>query len=241
MEKTEASYYAKQKHALGASFDIVYGLLEMYDVFGELMQKPVLKLGNNFQFIALITCTQLLKREAIAGVMIMLRGHKNDSHSFTRKAIEIAAFFVEMYSNEESAERWMKAGVSNTAMSKYRSRFPAWKLVDTLLSSELKNFYEDLCLSVHPSYANGARATFDEDGVHRLPYFDEEDDLTWLVVEFLNLVTCHMSIMSFLASKLQSSPEFDQKRWIATLELLGNDLKQIKNHWKEAIEERLKE
>lgn len=228
------------KKVLGESFGLIYDLLDLYDVFFKLALKPVVKLDDANQIPALLHSLQWMKHEAIAGTMTLMRGHITDSSNFSRRALEICAFIVRMYSDKEAAKRWMEAGTSNKARDRYVSAFPAWKLVKELLTPELVKMYEDDCLDVHPSFfAVTKRASLDDDRTHRFSYFDlDEADghQTFLVMSFFNICICHGKIMEFLTTVFYPSGQFDSETWLTSYLAFVQKFQALRELWRPIID-----
>lgn len=92
-----------------------------------------------------------MRYQFVLGSLALYRAHVSDSASYARKAIELAAFCIEIFKTAESADRWLKHATSKSAMDKYLSRFPAYKLVrdhKDVLTKELISRYDDYCLFV---------------------------------------------------------------------------------------------
>ena len=240
LREQEERNYQGLKRVLGESFELIHDLLALYDVFFKLSLKPVVKLEDAHQIPALLHSLQWMKHEAIAGTMTLMRGHITDSSNFSRRALEICAFIVRMYRDEEAAKRWMEAGTSNKARERYVSAFPAWKLVKELLTPELVKMYEDDCLDVHPSFfAVTKRASLDDDRTHRFSYFDldgNDGHQTFLVMNFFNICICHGKIMEFLTTVFYPSGHFDSEKWLAVYVPFVQKFQALRELWRPIID-----
>jgi len=221
LRKREEGVYRGLKDILGDSYSIATDLVDLYTVVLNASLKPVCKLDdNNFQMPALMHTLQWLKNEAISGVLSMMRGHISDASNFNRRALELSAFISLMYKDKDSAERWMKAGVSKSAQDRYRSRFDAFKVVRAELPAPLIEIYNRCCLDVHPSpFAVVKRASLDSDRTHRFSFFDLDDDdprQPSFVMNFFNHVIYHVKIMEFLSQLFYPSGLFDSQAWMAS-------------------------
>lgn len=243
LRQEEERNFSELKELLGETFTIVYGLLRLYDLFLELSMKSVLALEDDTQIPALLHLLQWMKNEAIFGTLTIMRGHITDTSNFSRRSLEVTAFIAKIYGDKEAGKRWMEAGKSASARGRYLSAFPAWQLVKELLNDELKNLYEEDCMSVHPSFYGAAlRAEF-ADRAHTFSYFDlseEDENQTYFVMRFLSFVATHAKAMAFLTQVFYPSGVFDAEKWMTEFRPFIVRWTALSETWKPKIEERLK-
>lgn len=220
LRKREEGNFLGLREVLGPAYAIAPELINLYTVLLEASIKSVCDLDDNtYQIPALMHTLQWMKNEAICGILMLMRGHISDASNFNRRALELCAFVSLMYKDKDSAERWMKAGVSKSAQEKYRSRFDAFKVVKAELPKPLIDIYAENCLNVHPSpFAVVKRASLDPDRTHRFSFFDldEDDDRQpSFVLNFFNIILLHVKIMEFLSQLFYPGGHFDSELWMA--------------------------
>jgi hypothetical protein len=103
----------------------------------------------------LVSCRYELQQ----AVLSMLRGHVTDSHLFTRRTIDFAAFAARLKQHPPFAEVWLKAETDDEHYGEYREKFGPKKLFpppDKELTDLWRSY--DQCAKVsHPSINAVAR------------------------------------------------------------------------------------
>jgi hypothetical protein len=184
---------------------------EVNEVYKELGRAFCLTGGGtltDYQVIGFMYLLGLMGHQTLMGSLTLMRGHPTDSTNYSRKAIESAAFCLEILADAESAKRWMEAGKSKGAMKNYASRFAAWQVVKNRLKpveESLSDTYEYYCLSVHPGLAAVSRQAILEDGAFQFNHLEvsNQDDHDALKAQFLLGVTNHLKIVAMLAKALE--------------------------------------
>ena len=215
----EQQVFESVSNYLGDLPQLVDDLSDLYELFFSKLSATDLRLSE-LQVVAIFHCLNAIRYELVVGSLALLRGHVTDSTKYTRRAIEAAAFVVEMFKYNESAKRWMEVGVGKKAMEKYRSRFQASKVVEnhtTVLTKEVINLYEQYCLFVHPSYASMVQqASLKEDRISTFAYFEvqTERQFNYLALAFFMLTDTHLRILKSLRDLLASAGiNFDFVGW----------------------------
>jgi hypothetical protein len=127
---------------------------------------------------------------------------------YTRKAIEITAFCLQILRDPESGKRWMEIGKSKGAMDRYTSRFQAWKVVVEQLKErdkQLVDTYELYCLMVHPGLGSVSRQAAVEGGDFPFDHFEvsSQEHHDALKMQFLLALTMHLRMSDVLAKRLE--------------------------------------
>jgi hypothetical protein len=178
-----------------------------------------------------------LIHQNLMGSLCMMRGHPTDATTFTRKAIEITAFMIEVLVNPESAERWINMAKSKGKRKDFLSRFQAWQVVTRQLptrAQELVDAYEYYCLMVHPSLAavsHQIEPDFSFDHIE----FAHQGHHDHLVGQFLAALTnyvrmCEVLIEVCEEQKLIISSEYHKQHDIAQQKIAAANHQFVQNY-----------
>jgi len=215
---------------------------DLYDLLFDLIRKTDLPLDVH-QLPAFMHCLQALRYELIMGTMIMFRGHVTDSARYSRRAIEVAAFAVEIFKDKDSANLWLSMGTSSRAMDRYRSRFPAHKIVEkheSTLGKQIYELYASYCLWVHPSFGSLVNQTsFSSDRGHQFHYFEigSEHQMNYLAMQFFILLDTHVRILLAIAELVRQFDGFDYGVWVESSSAFTRWAASLRANWKEAADQ----
>lgn len=220
----ENRMFESVKEWLSTSNSVIDGLSDLHERFCQYFASTKFEQLTEFQTYSLLNCFQSMRYQFVLGSLALYRAHGSDSASYGRKAIELAAFCIEIFKTPDSADRWLKHATSKSAMDKYLSRFPAYKLVrdhKDVLTKELVSRYDEYCLFVHPSYGSLFRQVeLTEDRRHLFSYFDIEDhdDFVNVVGQIFILCDTHTRILVAMTELLQShATTFPMSEWLQLL------------------------
>jgi len=216
----------------------------LYDLLFDLISKTDLPLDAD-QLPAFMHCLYALRYELIMGTMTMMRGHVTDSARYSRRAIEVAAFAIEIFKDDHSANLWLSMGTSGRAMDRYRSRFPAHKIVEKhidILGKPVTELYESYCLFVHPSFGSIVNQTsFTRERGHQFHYFEIGSDhqMNYLAMQFFILLDAHIRILHALVDLIKPYPGLDLERWREGSVAFNKWSTSLRANWKEAADQLL--
>jgi hypothetical protein len=217
----------------------------LYDLLFDLIRKTELPLDAH-QLPAFMHCLQALRYELILGTMTMLRGHVTDSARYSRRAIEVAAFAIEIFKDDDSANLWLSMGTSGRAMDRYRSRFPAHKIVEkhtSVLGKQVSELYASYCLFVHPSFGSLVNQTrFTSDRGHQFHFFEigSEHQMNYLAMQFFILLDAHVRILLAMVELVKPYPGFDYERWRDASLAFTKWTSCLRANWKDAADQLLR-
>jgi hypothetical protein len=237
--------FAEVTQYLGSTSKLVDDVSALY----ELLMKLVVNAPKFAEFFdinqrtAFFHCLQSLRYTLIMSVTTLFRGHVTDSTNYSRRAIEICAFLVEICSDTESAKRWIEMGKSGNARDKYKSRFQAHQVVKKhkdILSEEVDKLYDNFCLFVHPSYFS-MHFQISTTGKleHQFHYFkhESEDQRVNLITQYFILLNAHVCLVKAFARFIDKKDiGFDDKVWQERKTQCIEKVEQEKTAWKPVLD-----
>jgi len=240
----ETEAFGRNIQFLTTTAQLTDDLTQVYDSLLLVFQEEAHSL-DEYQVISSSICLQSMRYQLIAGTLTQFRGHISDSCSYTRKAIECAAFIVEILQDEQSGKRWLEFGRSAGARRRYKSRFMAWEVViraKNILGPQLLDLYETLCLSVHPSYVSVIRQIENSVDGSGPPIFHNIDvrserDLEILALSYFMLLDTHlMSIDAVRTALYTMDSEVDFSKFNTKLSAIADAHTIERSRWRDLAE-----
>jgi hypothetical protein len=145
--------YAVACEMLGETVGLADDLDGLYRLLGELIAAS--GLGPDDEVVAGLYFLLFSRYQLPVGLLSLLRGHRNDSFSHTRQAIESAAFAARIARHPRLALVWLKSRESDAAFREYREKFKPGKLfpADHTILGRLYERYDSCSSLSHPSLA----------------------------------------------------------------------------------------
>ncbi len=193
--------------------------LQAYDALGQLylnlwaqIQKIVTRTGDTHD--AVLNCYQIMMNDLIKGTISLCRGHVTDARFYTRRTIETATSIVEIMKDVQNATIWLDLAKEGGEKA-YVNKFMVYKLVRENFSKELKSIYDQLCLSVHPSFSNVAGRQHILDLAYSIDPFDimSYEDEPRHRKELIWLFSIHLVTLRELSKAFINSDKFNRNTW----------------------------
>lgn len=173
------------------------------------------------------------------GILATLRGHSNDSHYYTRKAIELCAFASRVQKHPYMAQVWLNAGDSNNDYVKYRKKFRPGKLFpsDHKILGELYSRYDICSKMTHPSlYSLSSHVEtikIKKGATFKFHYFraDEKGKIISIKTTFW-LYSTHLLIISVFEEVLSRMLKIDWGDWSTQLSAVKDKYLSHIEKWK---------
>lgn len=235
---------------LARPLKLIEKLCALYNQLGA--QISVSKTNLDWKiFHAFISCIHGSHYQLMQATNSLLRGHRTDSTMYTRKALEFAAFGLQILvdasstASEQSqakslAEIWLEAPQSNTAFDKYKTQFAITKAIKAAASfmDKIEERYDELSKQVHPSFfaVAGQSAVQEIDGKVVLLFdpFEVSDKrrLDLIAFTLFQIIAIHRDTNNAFAQAFTATgSSFDQNSWNHSINLIDQQFSNEKNAW----------
>jgi hypothetical protein len=238
----EAQTVEVSRERLGDAIELVQDLVELYQTIGDLVTASAVKPRDEIVAggMFLYSCRYQL---VIAALNIM-RGHLNDSHFFTRKAIELAAFANRVKGNPAVAMKWLQAWRTKASYREFRKEFATKDLFppDHPILARLYIRYDLSSKLIHSSVyslSGQMQAQHKEDLFEMTFSYSQLDDAhsSEPIGSWLFLADTHFGILQVFERVLAEVIAHDKTRWDLRRDAFDGKLTFQKAKWHVVLQE----
>lgn len=235
--------YQASGGGLGDSATLVQDLVDLYQFLGDLVRAAAAPAAVPERIVAAVQFTLGCRYHLVMGALTLLRGHRGDSASHTRRAMELCAFAARVRAEPGLLEVWARAADSDEAFAAYRREFRTRDLFprDDPILGRLYERYDLASKQSHPSvYSLAGHIQFvREEGAAtevRFQYYDVSPDNPGAFVgTYLFLLDTHLQIFRVLEAVFADEIAHDRRTWDLRRNAVDAKLRVHKERWRPLV------
>lgn len=240
LRQAEETNYAASRERLRDTAELTQETVNVYQVLFDLVGSSGIKPRD--EIVAGGMFLGACRYQLVVGSLMALRGHGNDSHFFTRRAVELCAFAYRIKNDPQLAMDWLQAWRDAASYKQFRKDFSTKELFPTS-HPLLNNLYKRYDLSsklVHSSIYGFGRniQTTVQSGWWQITFSYcelNDQDLSEPAGTLLYIVDTHFGILRVFEEVLADVIIHNKDAWQNARNALDSKLGYQKAKWKSVL------
>lgn len=240
LRQAEETNYNVSRERLGDTAELVQHAVNLYQLLFDFVERSAVKPRD--EIVAGGMFLGACRYQLVVGSLTALRGHLNDSHFFTRRAVELCAFAYRIKSDPKLGMDWLQAWRDGPKYKQFRKDFSTKELFPTshALLNNLYKRYELSSKLVHSSIYGFGRSlvTSAQPGMWQITFSYcelQDEDVSEPAGTLLYIVDTHFGILRVFEEVFAEVIAHDKIAWEAARNALDMTIGQHKAKWKAVL------